>query len=86
MDKKKKSFGKNLKEEAQTVLDKTKAKAQEAKGAIKEAVGKATGNTKMKAEGQADKVIGKAKGAVADTKDAVRDAAEKVKKDLNKKH
>jgi uncharacterized protein YjbJ (UPF0337 family) len=86
MDKKKKSFGKNLKQEAQTVLDKTKAKAQEAKGVMKEAVGKATGDTKMKAEGQADKAIGKAKGAVADTKDAVRDAAETIRKDLHKKH
>ncbi len=38
----KKSVAQNLKEEAGTLAEKTKAKAQKATGAVKEAVGKAT--------------------------------------------
>ena len=82
---KKKPLAKNLKEEAATALEKTKAKAQVAKGVVKEAFGKATNNTKLEVEGKADKVAGKAKGAAAKVKDAVNDAAEKVKKQAPKK-
>ena len=82
---KKKPFTQNLKEEAGTVLERAKAKAQVAKGVVKETVGKATDNTKLKAEGKIDQAAGKAKDAAAKVKDASRDAAEKVKKEIHKK-
>ena len=49
----------------------------QAKGAIKEAIGKVTGNDKLEAEGGADKLAGKAKSTVGETKDTVRDALKK---------
>ncbi|MDX7950531.1 CsbD family protein [Lichenihabitans sp. Uapishka_5] len=49
----------------------------QAKGAVKETVGKVTGNTKLQAEGAADKLAGKAESAVGETKDTVRDAFKK---------
>lgn len=49
-----------------------------AKGAIKEGVGKLTGDEKLQAEGMADKAKGTAKSTVGGAKDAVRDAADKV--------
>ena len=48
------------------------------KGAVKEGVGKALGDTKLQAEGQADKAAGTVKNAVGGAKDAVRDAADKI--------
>ena len=47
---------------------------QKGVGSIKEAVGKAVGNDKLRAEGLADKVAGSAKEAVGKTKDAVHKA------------
>jgi uncharacterized protein YjbJ (UPF0337 family) len=49
-----------------------------AKGAVKEGVGKLTGNEKLQAEGAADKAKGTVESAVGKTKDAVRDAADRV--------
>lgn len=49
-----------------------------AKGAVKEGIGKMTGDEKMQAEGKADKVAGKAESAVGGVKDSVRDAADKI--------
>lgn len=49
----------------------------QAKGAVKETLGKVTGDSKLQAEGAADKVAGKAKSAVGETKDTVRDALKK---------
>ena len=46
-------------------------------GSIKEAIGKVTGDTKLQAEGKADKAAGTAQNAVGGTKDAVRDAVKK---------
>ena len=51
---------------------------EQAKGAIKETAGKVTGDTKLEAEGQADKVAGKVQNSVGGAKDAVRDAADKI--------
>ena len=82
----KKSVTQNLKEETNTALDRTQAKAQEAKGMVKEAVGKATDNPKLKVEGKADQAAGKIKDAVAHAKDASRDAGEKIHKEMHKKH
>jgi uncharacterized protein YjbJ (UPF0337 family) len=48
--------------------------AKQAKGAIKEAAGKMTGDSKLKAEGAADKLAGKVQNAVGGAKDAIRDA------------
>ncbi|MFK0017067.1 CsbD family protein [Streptomyces sp. NPDC091027] len=43
-----------------------------AKGKAKEAVGKVTGNDRMKAEGKMDQAKGKAKEAVSDAKESLR--------------
>ena len=48
-----------------------------AKGAIKEGVGKLTGDEKLQAEGAADKAKGAAKSTVGGAADAVRDAVKK---------
>ncbi len=49
-----------------------------AKGAVKEGVGKLTGDEKMQAEGMADKAKGHGESAVGGAKDTVRDAADKI--------
>lgn len=49
----------------------------QAKGAIKDATGKVLGDSKLQAEGKADKVKGKIENAVGGAKDAVRDAINK---------
>lgn len=54
--------------------DRIEGSATQVKGAIKEGVGKLTGDTKTEAEGKADKVAGKAKSALGGAKDAARDA------------
>ena len=48
--------------------------AQKGVGSVKEAVGKATGNDKLRAEGLADKAAGSAKEALGKTKDAIHKA------------
>lgn len=55
--------------------DQAKGVGNQIKGAAKDAVGGATGDTQMQAEGKADKVVGK-------TQKAVGDAREDVKKKL----
>ena len=55
--------------------DRIDGAANQAKGAIKETAGKVTGDTKLQAEGMADKAKGKVQSAVGGAKDAVRDAA-----------
>jgi len=47
---------------------------QKGVGSVKEAVGKATGNDKLRAEGLADKAAGSAKEALGKTKDAIHKA------------
>jgi len=54
--------------------DRIEGSANQAKGAIKEAAGKVTGDTKLETEGKADKVAGKVQNAVGGAKDAIRDA------------
>lgn len=53
--------------------DRMKGSLKQAKGNIKEAAGKATGDEKMKREGQADQVEGKVQNVVGGMKDAVKD-------------
>jgi uncharacterized protein YjbJ (UPF0337 family) len=48
-------------------------------GKAKEAAGKLTGDSKLKAEGQADQAAGTVKNAVGGMKDAVRDADRKTR-------
>ena len=48
--------------------------ADRAKGAVKDAAGKVTGDKQMQAEGKTDKAKGAAHQAVGDVKDAARRA------------
>ena len=66
-------FMKSLKEKIMD-KDRIEGSANQAKGAIKEAAGKVTGDAKLQAEGKADKAAGKVQNAVGGVKDAVRDA------------
>ncbi len=50
-----------------------KGATDKAKGAAKDAVGRATGNERMQAEGKADKAKGDIRHAVGNVKDAARD-------------
>jgi uncharacterized protein YjbJ (UPF0337 family) len=54
--------------------DQMKGAARDAKGSVKEAAGKATGNERLEAEGAADRVAGKVQKGVGNLKDAARDA------------
>ena len=45
---------------------------KQAKGTVKEAVGKVTGDSKLQAEGRSDKATGKIQNAVGGLKDAIR--------------
>ena len=65
-----------------SVMDKEhiKGTAQKAAGAVKDAVGSVTGNTKLQAEGKADKAEGAARQSVGDVKDAGRNVSDAVKR------
>jgi uncharacterized protein YjbJ (UPF0337 family) len=51
--------------------------AHEVKGAVKETVGKVTGDAKTQAEGVTEKAAGKVQNAVSGAKDTVRDEMKK---------
>lgn len=53
-----------------------KGTADKAKGAIKDAAGKVTGDKELQAEGKMDKAKGSAHKAAGDVKDAARKATE----------
>jgi uncharacterized protein YjbJ (UPF0337 family) len=53
-----------------------KGAADKVKGAVKDTVGKVTGDTKMQAEGKLDKAKGSARNAVGDVKDSARNATD----------
>ena len=57
--------------------DRLSGAANKAKGAVKDAVGSATGDTKTQAEGKMDKAKGSAQNAAGGAKDAVREATNK---------
>lgn len=57
--------------------DRIKGTAHQAKGAVKEGIGKVTGDAKLETEGKAEKAAGKVQNAVGGVKDAVRDAVRK---------
>jgi len=58
--------------------DQVSGRAEEVKGTIKEAVGKATDNDRLKAQGKADQLTGKVKAGYGDAKEKVKDAIDKA--------
>ena len=52
--------------------DRVEGSAKQAKGAIKEAAGKLTGDAKLQADGKADKTEGKIQNAIGSVKDVLR--------------
>lgn len=54
--------------------DEIKGAGKQAKGAIKEAAGKATGDERLEAEGTMEKAAGKVQSGVGKLKEAARDA------------
>jgi len=67
-----------LKSERSRNMDKqhVKGAADKAKGAVKEGIGKATGNDRLREEGQIDKAKGEIHKAAGDLKDAAKKATE----------
>ncbi|MEV4437155.1 CsbD family protein [Streptomyces sp. NPDC049585] len=55
-----------------TAKDKAKAKAERAKGRLKQSTGKATGDRRMEAEGRVEKAKGELHDAVEKARHAVR--------------
>lgn len=53
--------------------DRMKGSLKETKGTVKENIGKATGDEKLKREGQADQVEGKAQNIAGGIKDTLKD-------------
>jgi uncharacterized protein YjbJ (UPF0337 family) len=60
------------KEEFAMDTDRVKGAAHQAKGAVKEAAGKVTGDKKTQAEGAAEKAAGKVQNAAGGIKDAAK--------------
>ncbi len=52
--------------------DRTDGSINQAKGSLKEGVGKLTGDSKLEAEGKSDKLGGKIQNAVGGIKDALK--------------
>ncbi|HEY1876401.1 MAG TPA: CsbD family protein [Rhizomicrobium sp.] len=53
--------------------DRIAGAANQAKGAVKQAAGKVTGDAKLQGEGMADKAKGQMQSAAGSAKDALRD-------------
>jgi uncharacterized protein YjbJ (UPF0337 family) len=58
--------------------DRVAGAAKQAKGRLKDAAGKITGDEKLRAEGKADKVEGKVQNAVGGLKDKAREALDET--------
>ena len=56
--------------------DRIKGMGDQAKGSLKDAAGKVTGDSKLQAEGKMDKTKGKIENAVGGMKDSIRDEEE----------
>ena len=54
--------------------NRVKGAAHQVKGAVKEAIGRMTGDTKLRVEGAAEKLGGKVQSSFGRAKDAIRDA------------
>ena len=59
-------------------------KLNQAKGVLKEGLGKVTGDSKIEAEGAVEKTVAKAKEVVEDAKGAVEGAVEGLKNSFKK--
>jgi uncharacterized protein YjbJ (UPF0337 family) len=59
-------------EAAMVDKDRIRGSAEQAKGKVKEVVGKATGDSKLESEGKADQLKGKVRNAVGGLKDTLR--------------
>jgi uncharacterized protein YjbJ (UPF0337 family) len=57
--------------------DRIAGAAHQVKGAVKETIGKVTGDAKTQAEGAAEKTAGKVQNIVGGAKDAIRDTVKK---------
>jgi uncharacterized protein YjbJ (UPF0337 family) len=57
--------------------DRVVGSARQARGAVKEVIGKVTGDAKLRADGQADKAEGVVQNAIGSVKDSVHDALKK---------
>lgn len=58
--------------------DQVKGRLEQAKGHIKEAVGKVTGNESLKQEGRVDQAAGKVQSNYGDLKEDAKDAVKKT--------
>ncbi|MBN2629373.1 MAG: CsbD family protein [Rhodobacteraceae bacterium] len=58
--------------------DKIVGMANQAAGNVKQAIGKATDNPKLEAEGIAQEIKGEAQQSVGNAKDAVKDTIDKI--------
>jgi uncharacterized protein YjbJ (UPF0337 family) len=58
----------------QKIIDKDRitGSAKQVRGAVKQAVGKAVGDTKLESEGNADKIEGKVQNAIGGLKDTLK--------------
>jgi uncharacterized protein YjbJ (UPF0337 family) len=70
-------YGRLKDQERDMDKDRVEGVAHQAKGAVKEAAGKLTGDKKTQAEGTAEKTAGKVQNTAGGAKDAVRDAADR---------
>jgi uncharacterized protein YjbJ (UPF0337 family) len=61
-----------------STTDKIKGVANQVGGKVKEGVGKVIGNEQMEAEGIGQQIKGKVQQKVGETKEAVKDAANKI--------
>jgi uncharacterized protein YjbJ (UPF0337 family) len=61
-----------------STTDKIKGTVNDAAGAVKKSVGKATGQEDLEAEGTAQQVKGKAQKVVGKAKDAVKDVVDEA--------
>jgi uncharacterized protein YjbJ (UPF0337 family) len=52
--------------------DRVVGSAKQVKGAVKQVVGRAVGDTKLETEGKADKVTGKVQNAIGGVKDTLK--------------
>jgi uncharacterized protein YjbJ (UPF0337 family) len=59
-------------EAAMVDKDRIQGSAEQAKGKVKEVVGKVTGDSKLEGEGKADQLEGKVRNAVGGLKDTLR--------------
>lgn len=61
-----------------SMTDKIKGATNEAIGNVKQGVGKATDNDRLRVEGKAQEIKGETQQAVGKAKDAVKDAIDKA--------